>query len=157
MPTSRRELMALGMAGAFLSLQRSARAEDSALSAVEEANVKLVNDFCAAWSTLDPSQIVDFTADKIVYQMIDNMPLVKGKEALTKFITPFLGQIEKAEWEILRTHAIGNIVINERVDNFYSKNGKSNKHFKVVGLFLIKDGKIAEWKDYRLPKTDAEE
>lgn len=111
-----------------------------------------MNDFCAAWSTLDAEQIASFTADKLIYQMTDNMPLIKGKEGLVKFITPFLATVEKSDWEILRSHAIGNLVINERVDNFYFKGKKKDAHYKVVGLFLIKDGKILEWKDYKVPK-----
>jgi limonene-1,2-epoxide hydrolase len=132
-------------------MTRTTYADGPTLSNVEEGNIKLVSEFCAAWSTLDAQKIAGFVSDKIIYQMIDNMPLVKGKEGLVKFITPFLSKLNRAQWDILRTHAIGNIVINERIDNFYSESGKNDAHFEVVGLFLIKDGKIAEWKDYKLP------
>lgn len=154
METSRREWLALGAAGAFFSFGGLSRGDEPGLTEIEEANTKLVNDFCAAWSTLDANAIAGFVDDKLIYQVIDNLPLVKGKEGLTKFITPFLATVNKAQWDILRSHAIGNIVINERVDNFYFKSAKKDAHYEVVGLFLIKDGKIVEWKDYRLPKTE---
>jgi limonene-1,2-epoxide hydrolase len=144
--------LAFGATGALLSFLGTAHADEPALSQIEADNTKIVNDFCAAWATLDAAKIAEFAGDKIVYQVIDNMPLVKGKEGLTKFITPFLASVEKADWEIKRSHAIGNLVINERVDNFYFKGDKKkDAHYKVVGLFLLKDGKIQEWKDYRLP------
>ncbi len=147
-------MLALGATGLLTASVREGLGANPEIAAIEEANSKLVTEFCAAWSTLDPEKIADFVSDKVIYQVIDNMPLVKGKEGLKKFITPFLAKLNKAQWDILRTHAIGNLVINERVDNFYSASGKDDAHFEVAGLFLIKDGKIAEWKDYRLPKGE---
>lgn len=154
MELSRRELWtSLGASGLLLGLAPMVSADDpdSKLKEIEEQNVKFVTDFCAAWSTLDANKIAEFLSDKIVYQVIDGMPLIKGKEAFVKFVTPFLAKKQKAQWDISRSHAIGNIVINQRVDNFYSKSGTKDDHFNVIGLFILKDGKIVEWKDYRLP------
>ena len=154
MELSRREMWAaLGASGLLLGLAPFASGDEpnQDLSAIEEANIKFVTDFCKSWSSLDANKVAEFLSDKVVYQIIDGMPLLKGKEAFVKFVTPFMGKQQKAEWEIIRSFAIGNIVINQRIDNFYSKSGKPDQHFKVVGVFVLKDGKISEWKDYRLP------
>ena len=48
-----------------------------------------------------------------------------------------------------RAQAIGNVVINERVDHFDM--GDRKMAFHVAGFFLVKDGKIVEWQDYMMP------
>lgn len=152
MEKTRREVLSWGAAGALLSMASFSEAADPAVESIEKKNLELVNEFCAAWSTLDADKIGDFCSDAIVYQMIDNMPLVKGKEAFVKGIKSFLKSVTKAQWDTLRSACIGNLVINERVDNFDFQGDKPSAHFAVVGLFRIQDGKIVEWKDYRLPK-----
>ena len=129
-----------------------------AASAVESAHLKLVGEFCAAWSTLDAEKLAGYLSDKIVYQVIDNLPLVRGKEAFVKFVTPFLATVERAQWDTSRSYCVGNLVLNQRVDNFYFKNKKKpDAHYHVAGLFIVRDGKIVEWKDYRLPKEASEQ
>ena len=43
-----------------------------------------------------------------------------------------------------------NIVLNERFDRFTM--GGKDSAFHMSGVFFIKDGKIAEWNDYGMPK-----
>ena len=50
-----------------------------------------------------------------------------------------------------QTQAIGNIVINERIDHFTRDNGEDAFH--ITGMFLVKGGKIVEWQDYMWPKA----
>jgi limonene-1,2-epoxide hydrolase len=152
MKSTRRGWLAAGAGGALFSRACLVDGAEPSLSPIEAEHAKIVTEFCGAWSTLDAEKIASFVADKVIYQVIDNVPLVRGKEGLIKFITPFLAKMQKAEWEILRTHAIGHLVINERIDHFYSKAGKDDAHFEVSGLFLVREGKIVEWKDYRMPK-----
>ena len=151
MKGTRRDVLALGAAGLFLSATQSTAGDAPELSEVEKKNEKMVNDFCAAWSTLDVNKIADFLSDKVIYQMIDNVPLIKGKEAFTKVVGAYLSKVDKAQWDISRSYVIGDLVLNQRVDNFDFKGDRADAHFKVIGFFLIRDGKIAEWKDYRLP------
>jgi limonene-1,2-epoxide hydrolase len=49
-------------------------------------------------------------------------------------------------WEVLHQVAAGNVVMNERVDRF--KVGDKEITIKVVGVFELRDGKIAAWRDY---------
>ena len=45
------------------------------------------------------------------------------------------------------------LVINDRVDHFIRppNSGKPDNHFAVTGVFLVRDGKILYWADYRSP------
>jgi len=51
----------------------------------------------------------------------------------------------------LRSYAIGELVINERIDHFVANDEKRSMHFSIAGFFLVRDGKIKVWKDYSLP------
>jgi limonene-1,2-epoxide hydrolase len=139
----------------LLAMGGESRADEPAANPVEAEHLKIVSEFCAAWSTLNADKLAGYLSDKIVYQIIDNLPLVKGKEAFVKFVTPFLATVERAQWDTSRSHCIGNLVINQRVDNFYFKGKKPAAHYQVAGFFIVREGKIVEWKDYRLPKEAA--
>lgn len=152
---NRRDLLALGGAGVFAALGGELHAGENVVSEpseIEKENEKLVTEFCNSWSSIDIEEITGYFDDKIVYQMFEGMPDIKGKEAFTKRIEPFFASIEKVHWDILRTYAIGNLVINERVDHFYRGDDKPDMHFPVAGLFIIKNGKIVIWRDYSMPK-----
>ena len=149
--TNRREFLAAGGVGAALLLAAGeSRADDSAASAAEQANEKVVNEFCAAWKTMDIDKLMSFLDDKIVFRMIDNMPFVEGKQAMIDGIGQFLATRTSARFEMLRSTAIGNIVVNERIDHFGKEEGPEDA-FHIAGVFLVKNGKIVEWRDYMMP------
>ena len=66
---------------------------------------------------------------------------------------PFLTKLESVDWEILRSHVIGPLVLNERIDHFNAPEGSDtpSMHFHIVGHFVIEDGKIKIWKDWPIP------
>ncbi len=150
--TDRREFIAAGTAAAALAAfaTTGAAAETSpALRAHEEANIKLVNDFCAAWETMDVDKLASFWDDKITFRMIEGMQRIEGKPALIEGTKQFLATRTKARFEVLRSAAMGNTVINERIDHFTRQNGEDAFH--ITGFFLVKEGKIVEWQDYTMP------
>lgn len=155
MDTNRREFLSFaGMAAIAAGTANSAFAADvtgDALSKVEADNIKVVNDFCAAWDTMDPEKLASFWDDKIVFRMIESMPRIEGKAALIEGTKQFLATRKKAHFKVLRTQAMGNIVINERIDYFTRENGEDAFH--ITGVFLVKGGKIIEWQDYTWPQA----
>ena len=60
---------------------------------------------------------------------------------IEQFSTPFEG----GDWEIKNIAASGDVVLTERVDKFI---GAKSISLQVMGVFEIKDGKIAAWRDY---------
>jgi limonene-1,2-epoxide hydrolase len=156
MDTNRRQFLSLagtGAAALALTTSGTASAADAAgdaLSAVEAANTKVVNDFCAAWDTMDPEQLAAFWDDKIVFRMIESTPRVEGKAALIEGTKQFLATRKKAHFKVIRSQAMGNIVINERIDYFTRENGEDAFH--ITGVFLVKGGKIVDWQDYTWPQ-----
>jgi limonene-1,2-epoxide hydrolase len=106
----------------------------------------LVREFCDAWSKRDPDLLTEYFTDDGVYH---NMPLqpLEGHEAIRAFLTGFLAGATSADFRILNLVASGDVVMTERVDVFGMADGREGA-FPVMGIFEIRDGKIAAWRDY---------
>jgi limonene-1,2-epoxide hydrolase len=131
-----------GLAG-VAAFARPADAAD--LTADERANVKVVNDFCAAWPSHDVAKVMAFFADNGAYRMTETMEPAKGRDAVTARVKSIIDRVDK--FEVLDTFARGPMVINERIDRF---SGGPLKAWHGVGVFFVKDGKIVEWYDYTI-------
>jgi limonene-1,2-epoxide hydrolase len=120
-------------------------------SELEIENERIVTQFCLDWSTRDVNLLADYLADDIQYQMFEGRPDIVGREEFIKTLGGFLKNLKEVEWEILRTYAIGELVINDRIDHFVGETEDKSMHFAIAGVFLVRDGKIKMWKDYSLP------
>jgi limonene-1,2-epoxide hydrolase len=120
-------------------------------SELEAENERIVTQFCLDWATRDVNLLADYLADDIVYQMFEGNPDIIGKEAFIKTLGGFLENLKEVEWEIIRTHTVGELVINDRIDHFIGEDESKSMHFSIAGMFLVRDGKIKIWKDYSLP------
>jgi limonene-1,2-epoxide hydrolase len=111
------------------------------------SNTEIVADFIAAWEAKDVDRILTFFADGATYHNIP-MPKLTGIDQIRSFVEPFLKDVEKVTFETLHSaeNADGT-VLNERVDSFLQKNGKTLR-FEVMGVFEFKGGKITAWRDY---------
>ncbi|MCK6370765.1 MAG: nuclear transport factor 2 family protein [Gammaproteobacteria bacterium] len=118
---------------------------------LEQQNEALVNEFCAAWAARDVGKLLPYLSEDIVYQMFEGRPDIVGHAAFEKELGGFLASMREVRWEILRSHAIGPLVINERIDYFFASEEKRNMTFQVAGYFLVKDGKIRVWRDFSIP------
>ena len=104
----------------------------------------MVRGFCAIWPERNVDKLLDYFTDEAVYH---NMPMepVTGKNGIREILNMFI-PAQDVEAEILRIAARGDVVFTERIDRM-TMAGK-----KVVlpcaGVFEIRDGKIAAWRDY---------
>jgi limonene-1,2-epoxide hydrolase len=150
---SRRSFLAAGGAGlALSSLAGSGVASAAEAGPAEKANAELVRSICKDIATLDVDKLADYFADTIQFQLIEGQPIIEGKDKFLTFFKGFIGSYERAEFIIHRMHALGNLVITDRTDHFFAKEGGKDQTFKVTGFHWIKDGKFYEWKDYSLPE-----
>ena len=111
----------------------------------DEAGVRIVTDFCAAVSKLDPAAMRPFFADDVVYRMTETTPPIVGVEKVLEAYTKL--NATSIEFKVLETLTAGPIVINRRVDRFESSRPFT---WEGVGVFFIKDAKIKEWSDYTI-------
>ncbi len=113
----------------------------------ERANVKVVTDFCAAWSARDMNKVLPFLADDCVYRMSETTPAANGHEGVSQRLKTWVDTASLVEFRILDTMAAGPIVINHRIDRFLTAQPLT---WEGVGVFFVKDGKIKEWSDYTI-------
>jgi limonene-1,2-epoxide hydrolase len=109
----------------------------------------LVSSFIAAIEANDLDSAVAMVADDIEY---DNVPMrtIRGKAEFRASLQPFLDATAEIEWVINHQVASGTpvegVVMNERLDRFLV--GDRWIEIPVAGLFVIRDGLIALWRDY---------
>jgi limonene-1,2-epoxide hydrolase len=146
--TSRRSFFTATALGAAASLVRPRLLEAAPSPAAEQANIKVVNDFCAAWASHDLNKLMSFFADTCAYRVSETRDPIKGREAVTATIKGFLDRVVR--FEVLDTYAKGPMVFNERIDHFTPGGQMPLKSWRGVGVFFLKDGKIVEWQDYTI-------
>jgi limonene-1,2-epoxide hydrolase len=115
----------------------------------EKANVAVVNDMCRVWTApVNFEKVGSFLTEDCVYRATETAPPVKGRQAIVDSLKKMLGAVTKAEFEIVQTFARGPMVVNERFDRFVMP--KRSMEWHGIGVFMLKDGKIAEWNDYTI-------
>lgn len=121
--------------------------------ALEKANDELISNFINDYAKKDVDLLAGYMADDIIYQIAEGMPEVVGIEDYKKRNGPMMDGLEKVDWITLRQFAIGQLVINERIDEFYPYPGSRTPRmrFHVAGYFLIVDNKIKVWRDFGYP------
>jgi len=114
-------------------------------TAAEETNIALVTDFCAAFATRDLTRIASYLAPNCSYRITETSAPALGAAAVER-IRSYVERSSTIEFKILDSWARGPMVVNERIDSF--KRADASPAYHLVGVFFIKDGKIAEWTDY---------
>jgi limonene-1,2-epoxide hydrolase len=115
------------------------------MPAAREDPIELVRRFCDAWTAGDLDAIVAFFTADAVYHNIPIEP-VTGRETIKATIAGFTAGVEKVEFIVHNIAADGAIVFTERTDVFHLP-GKSIS-LPVAGVFEVRDGLIAAWRDY---------
>lgn len=144
----RQLLQASGAAAIFGALLPARGAEAAQLSEEEAANLRLVTEFCASWSTRDLAKVTSHMTDDSVYRMTETTPPVTGHAPLIAQMQPWVDTSDSIEFRILETFAKGPIVVTHRIDRFASKTRPLT--WEGVGVFLVQNGKIKEWFDYTI-------
>lgn len=108
-------------------------------------NEALIREFCEAWSRKDIDELIGFFTEHSVYHNIPTEP-AKGHDAIRGVLNLFVPMAKEIEFKIENLASDGDVVITERVDRFVMEKGEIS--IRVAGVFEIRDGKIAAWRDY---------
>jgi limonene-1,2-epoxide hydrolase len=108
-------------------------------------NEAVIRDFVRAWSRLDPEEIAGYFVEDGVYH---NMPAgpVRGRERIRAFVAGFIEDWTATEWDLLTVVSSGDVVVAERLDR--TRTNKGDVDLPCCGVFQMRDGKIAVWRDY---------
>jgi limonene-1,2-epoxide hydrolase len=142
---TRRTVFVAGALGAVAVAGLAKTTQAATPSDAQTANIKVVEDFIKAWN--EPDKSVAYLADDASVRMVEDQPPVIGPAAVGAAFKGFMGHGETISVKILSTFAEGPVVTNVRVDTLKTP-GKPDQAFKVVGVFVVKKGKIKEWTDY---------
>jgi len=106
----------------------------------------VVTAFIAEFSERHPDvdRLVTYFTDDAVYHNMQGQP-ARGIEAIRNALG-YTQRYQSRGWEIVHQAANGNIVLNERLDHYQV--GAGVVSLPVAGVFEIRDGKIAAWRDY---------
>lgn len=109
-------------------------------------DIPTIEAFVDAFNERDVDKVMTFFVDEDpVYHNMPGPP-VKGTDAVRNLINMFVSSADSLDWEILHIAQTGDTVLAERIDRFVIK-GK-DVALPCLGAFDMKDGKIAEWRDY---------
>ena len=108
-------------------------------------NEQVVREFCDTFPRRDIDEILGFFADGATYHNIPMAPAV-GEDAIRGVLELFVPASESIEFEVLAIASAGDTVFTERVDRFVM--GDRKIELPVAGVFEVRDGKIAAWRDY---------
>lgn len=142
---TRRTAFVAGALGAVAVAGLTGASATAAPTEAQKANIKIVEDFIKAWN--EPDKSITYLADDASVRMEEDKPPVVGPTAVNAAFKAFMGHGETIDVKILSTFAEGPVVTNTRIDTLKTP-GKPDQAFKVVGVFVVKKGKIKEWTDY---------
>ena len=108
-------------------------------------NARIIRDFIAAWSRLDPAELGGYLTEDGCYYNMPAQP-VRGRANVEQFIRGFSSTWTATQWDVLNVVAAGDVVFAERVDRIRTARGDVD--LPCVGVFEMRDGKIREWRDY---------
>jgi limonene-1,2-epoxide hydrolase len=130
---------------ALVALAGTACVNTERESASEKANILVVDEFMASWD--DPDKAVTFLAPNASVRMIEDQPAVVGPMAVAAVFKSFMTPGMELTIDTLSTTVHGPVVLNKRIDTMKTPD-KPDQVFPVVGVFVVKNGKIEEWTDY---------
>ena len=114
-------------------------------------NTEIVTRFLNAWEPNGgyTAAVKDFFAPDCVYEKVGLSNTTVPDEALA-FLAGFAQQLGFASMKY-EMHGIvggGNVVMTERTDHLFDSAGRRFATLRVMGVFEIKGGRIAVWRDY---------
>lgn len=107
----------------------------------------VVRAFCRAWEDRNLDAVLGWLAEDLVYQNVPQ-PVMHGPKAARRLFAPIMRETTAIEF-IVRNIAVsgdGAVVLTERVDRLHYRGGIVE--LPLMGIFVIRDGLIAEWRDY---------
>jgi limonene-1,2-epoxide hydrolase len=111
----------------------------------DSENVALIRRFIEACVRADPDEFASYFTGDAVWWNSPWQP-VAGRAAIRETLRRGASRMKALPWEIRHVVADGDIVMTERVDRFQV--GDRPVSVPCMGIFELRDGKIAAWRDY---------
>ena len=150
---TRRDFLTIGgIAVIGLGIAQGAAAQVHVSKETEQMNARIVTEFCESFAKRDLAKATSLLDEKCIYRGSQNTPPVSGREAVAERCKGMMMTRGGFQFNVLRTVAIGPIVVNQRDDipgEPRTVGGRTVTNFHVSGgVFFVNEGKIVEWTDY---------
>ena len=111
-------------------------------------NKELAKRCALTWFELTPEMAREwFTEDAVYESRSDKGIAVKGPDEIYALLDLYRNQCDRFEYRLLNIAQNGDVVLLEREEITHLKNGKV-VNVPVMSSILVRDGKIAIWRDY---------
>lgn len=156
-PVTRRDFLAAGGIAAAIGVAMAKGAFAQTVGATvsketEALNVRIVTEFCESFAKGDVAKATSLLAETCTYRGTQTAPPVTGREAVGERIRRMMTERGGIDFKVLKTVALGPIVVNQRDDlprEPRTIKDKTVTNFHVAGgVFFVHEGKIVEWTDY---------
>jgi limonene-1,2-epoxide hydrolase len=107
----------------------------------------IVETFLAAIGRRDTAAAARCLAQDVQYHFLVPTPPVLGRAEVEAVLTKLIDAAAAVEWEITAAATRGRLTFTERVDRFRFHNG-AEAHIECMGVFEVRDGLIAQVRDY---------
>ncbi len=113
--------------------------------AATAAPADVVVAFLDAWARFDVDAALDLVTDDLEYINV-SLPTIHGRERLERLARPVM-RPDRMGFNVYLHHVAteGNVVLTDRVDELTFR--RFAARFWVYGRFVVRDGKIAVWRD----------
>jgi limonene-1,2-epoxide hydrolase len=108
-------------------------------------NVYLIRRFIEVCVRADADEFASYFCEDAVWWNSPWKP-IEGREAIREALRRGAEQMTALPWEIRHIVAGGDVVMTERVDHFLV--GVKRVSVPCMGIFELREGKIAAWRDY---------
>lgn len=105
----------------------------------------VVREFCTAFGRRDIEELLGFFTDDAIYHNIPMAP-ANGKSEIRAALEMFVPDSPAIEFEMLNIASNGPVVFTERIDRMTIMGNQVAA--PVAGVFEVREGKIAAWRDY---------
>jgi limonene-1,2-epoxide hydrolase len=113
-------------------------------------SIAFVRQFIQACVRADPDEFASYFCEDATWWN-SPWPPVNGRASIREALRLGAGQMTALPWDIVQIVADGDIVMTERVDHFQI--GDNRISVPCMGIFELRNGKIAAWRDYWDLKT----
>ncbi len=108
-------------------------------------SIALIRRFIEACVRADPEEFGSYFTEDATWWNTPWKPIT-GRDAIRETLRRGAASMVALPWEILHIVADDGIVMTERVDNFMV--GETRVRVPCMGVFELRSGKIAAWRDY---------
>jgi limonene-1,2-epoxide hydrolase len=107
----------------------------------------VVRALCRAWERRDLEGILALMAQDVTYQNVPQ-PAMQGRPQARRFIAPIIRETQSIEFVLVKLVAseAAGLVLTERVDRLHYPSGLIE--IPLMGIFVVQQGRIAQWRDY---------